>query len=293
MIIIYGSNGFVGKYIKKYLSRAGYFYLCSKTRTYNYDEIKREIELYKPTSIISCAGYPTPTNIDYYENSIENKSRLCLTNTAGNIILSEVCRELNIHLVIIMSGCIYNSYEENINSGKIKIQQFTDSDKPNFSGSYYSKNRVATEELLSIHNNLCVVRIRMPITDDMNPKSLITKLVNYRKITNIPNSVTVMDDCMPKIVDVVSRKITGMINLVNEGYITNAYILYLYKSFVNKTYNYSIVSLDEIENKNGKQVAPRSNCIIIPSEILGEMPNVKKSVLDIIKKFKMIKDIYA
>lgn len=286
MIVVYGADGFVGKYITNHLVKEGEFYMSSKTRIYNYEEIKKELLMFKPSHVISAAGYSTPTNIDFYEN---NKSNLLLVNTAGNIILANICKELDIHLTIIMSGCIYNSSLVNA-KGKKYDKIFKDIDKPNFDKSYYSSNRIYTETLLSIYDNICLLRIRMPITSTMHPKSLITKLVNYRNITNIPNSVTVMEDMVPYISKVLKNKITGKINLVNEGSITNSYILYLYKKNVNRRFKYEIVDLEEVEKK---QLAKRSNCILQPSYQLGFVPNVRHSIINIMKNLKKIKDIYC
>ncbi len=90
MIVVYGASGFVGQYITKHLVNEGEFYMSSKTRIHNYEEIKKELKLYKPTHVISAAGYSTPNNIDFYE---KNKSNLLLVNTAGNIILANICKE--------------------------------------------------------------------------------------------------------------------------------------------------------------------------------------------------------
>jgi len=290
MILIYGSSGFIGSHIVRELcseSTYNFSFMCSKTRIWNYDNIYEELKLYKPTSVINATGYPTPGNIDFYEENIENKSSLILTNTAGNIILADICNKLNIHYVAIMSGCIYNSY----NNGTY-IRKFNEKSKPNFQESLYSKNRVITEDLLSIYNNICILRIRMPVSSFMHKKSLINKLINYKDITNIPNSITILDDCVKKIPYILKEKMTGIINLVNEGAITNAFICKLYKKYVNHKHTFNIVSLDYLENKN-KDKPKRSNCILQPSKCISPMPTASESLLMIFKKFKKTIDIYC
>jgi nucleoside-diphosphate-sugar epimerase len=289
MIVIYGSSGFIGSHIVKELIKNGIPFLCSKTRIHDYVSIKKELLLYNPTNVINAAGFATPNNIDFYEENVENKSNLTLVNTAGNIILANLCESLNIHFITIMSGCIYDS---TCTEYSTKYRTFIDKDKPNFFGSLYSKNRILTEELLSVYNNICIIRIRMPISSYMHPKSLINKLLSYRKITNLPNSITVLDDCIPRLINIIKKKRTGTINLVNSGSITNSYICYLYKKFVNRRYKFSVVSLEEIENDNSDK-AKRSNCIIIPSFRMVEMPDVVDSIICIFKKFKLTKDIYC
>jgi dTDP-4-dehydrorhamnose reductase len=290
MIIIYGSTGFIGSHIVKELSNYNSkdkikkpFFLCSKTRIWDYTIIKKEIQLYKPTAVINATGFSTPSNIDYYEQSIDNKSKLILTNTAGNVILASACKELNVHYITIMSGCIFESE---------KGEYYTDKDKPNFYGSLYSKNRIITEELLSIYDNITIIRIRMPVSSYMHNKSLINKLIQYKYITCIPNSITILDDCIPKIIDIINNNITGIINLVNNGNITNAYICYLYKNMINNNHTYQIAT-PKIIDFIMKGKPRRSNCILQPSKCLGEMPDVKKSINLIFKDFKRIKDIYC
>lgn len=285
MIVIYGSTGFIGSHLVSYLcSGSTVAFMCSKTRVWQYKEVYEELSTYKPTSVINIAGYPTPTNIDYYEQNVDNKSNLFLTNTAGNIMLADICHKLNIHYVTIMSGCIFDSTLSK------KPTIFSDDDKPNFYGSLYSRNRIMTEDLLSSYDNICVVRIRMPLSSFMNKKSLINKLINYEKVTNIPNSITVLDDCIPKIMNIVDEKKTGIVNLVNSGTITNAYICHMYKIMVNPNHKFEIVDICEIEKGDKPK---RSNCIIQPSAFLGDMPDAKESVYKIFKNFKRQKDIYC
>lgn len=260
MIIIYGT-GFIGKHIVKVLNSMCIPYMCSKTRTFNYNEIKEEIDTYKPCAVINATGFPTPTNIDFYEDKV---SKLVMTNTVGNLLLASICEDREIHYITIMSGCIFD--------GDIK---FTDKSIPNFSGSCYSKNRMDTESILKDFKHTCIVRIRMPISSDMSPKSLITKLSNCENITNKKNSITVLDDCMPKIIDILKLRYTGVCNLVNQGTISNAYICYLYKKFINPSKNFKVVTPEEIHQ------VPRSNCILAPSDIVADTPNAKNSVYNI------------
>lgn len=48
--------------------------------------------------------------------------------------------------------------------------------------------------LINIHINF---RVLYPISDDEHPKSLLSKLLNFKKIIGIPNSITVIDDLWP------------------------------------------------------------------------------------------------
>jgi hypothetical protein len=50
----------------------------------------------------------------------------------------------------------------------IGFSGFTEMDKPNFTGSYYSHTKAMVEDLLKQFPNVLTLRIRMPIIADLN-----------------------------------------------------------------------------------------------------------------------------
>jgi nucleoside-diphosphate-sugar epimerase len=272
MILIYGGTGYIGKHIIKELEKNNLEFVLSSTRIYNYTNVENDIKLYKPEFIISAAGYSTPNTIDHYES---HKKDLILTNTTGNLILADLTSKYDIHLTLILSGCIYQ-YKDYSDFHYYKLK-FTEESKPNFSGSFYSKNRIQTEELLSNYTHICILRLRMPISNNLYPKSLITKIIKYSTIINIPNSMTVLDDLIPFIHIVMEKNLTGKFNLVNFGIITHSQILDMYIKYINPNYRYSIIS-EEIQNL--KVLAPRSNCHLSNNKISKYMfvPNINESI---------------
>lgn len=62
-------------------------------------------------------------------------------------------------------------------------------------------------------------RIRMPISDDANPRDFITKILGYKKITSLPNSMTVMSDILPILLALAhDGKFGGRVNACNKGW---------------------------------------------------------------------------
>lgn len=38
------------------------------------------------------------------------------------------------------------------------------------------------KQMLKVFPNVCVLRVRMPISDDLSPRNFITKIVKYEKV---------------------------------------------------------------------------------------------------------------
>ena len=248
--------------------------MLSSNRIYNYNDVLDDIKLYKPKFIISTAGYSTPNTIDYYES---HKEELILTNTTGNLILADLASKHEIHLTLIMSGCIY-TYKDNDYT-----KQYNEEDIPNFSGSFYSKNRIETEQLISNYNHICILRLRMPISNDFHYKSLITKIIKYKTVINIPNSMSILEDLIPFIITVLEKNLTGIFNLVNTNTITHPEILDMYKKYINPKYEYTIITEEEQDHK---LLAKRSNCYLNNDKISQYMniPDIYESIENIFKE---------
>lgn len=60
----------------------------------------------------------------------------------------------------------------------------------------------------------------MPISDDANSRDFITKILGYKKITSLPNSMTVMSDILPVLLALThDGKFGGRVNSCNKGWL--------------------------------------------------------------------------
>ena len=89
------------------------------------------------------------------------------------------------------------------------------------------------------------VRIRMPIVSGHHPRNFITKIATYAKICSIDNSMTVLDELIPVMVDMAIKKTTGTINLTNPGVISHNEILEMYKKYVDPEKTWQNFSVEE------------------------------------------------
>ncbi|KAG2313953.1 hypothetical protein Bca4012_064585 [Brassica carinata] len=75
-------------------------------------------------------------------------------------------------------------------------------DKPSFTGSVYSKTKAMDEELLREFDNVCTLRVRMPISSDLNNPGKL-----HHKVVNIRNSMTILDELFPISIEMAKRNL--------------------------------------------------------------------------------------
>jgi len=114
------------------------------------------------------------------------------------------------------------------------------------------------------------VRIRMPISGQNNARDFITKIVSYERVMDVPNSVTVLPELLPAMLDLMfEHRATGTINMVNPGAISHNQVLAMYREVVDPTFvirNFERgPALDALMRK-------RSNCKLDTSALVAACP---------------------
>ena len=123
----------------------------------------------------------------------------------------------------------------------------------------------------------------MPITEDLNcPKNFISKIIKYEKICSIQNSMSVLPDLLPVLLNMIEKQKTGTINLTNPGVISHNEILDMYIRYVNPNFKYTNFSHDE-QRKILK--SDRSNNYLDTTLLESEykVPNIHVSIENIFK----------
>jgi hypothetical protein len=88
-------------------------------------------------------------------------------------------------------------------------------------------------------------RIRMPITSRDNPRNFISKIIRYEKICSVPNSMTVLDEMVPVMVDMMRNGEVGTWNMTNPGKISHNEILEMYQKHVNPDFTWKNFTEEE------------------------------------------------
>ena len=291
-ILLFGSKGWIGSqyfaYMKKY--HPNIEIINGTSRIDNDDDLLKEVINFSPTHIISFTGrthgiyQETPINtIDYLEKTgklIEN----IRDNLYGPINLASICDKYNIHYTYIGTGCIFN-YDED-HPFEEEVNGFKESDLPNYFGSSYSVVKGFSDRIMKKFKNVLNLRIRMPITAEVNKRNFITKILNYYKICSIKNSMTVLPDFFPIIYKMMNNKLSTTVNLVNPGLISHNEILEMYKEIIDPNFKWNNFSIEE---QSKILLSARSNNYLDTSFLENNYPeilNIKDSVRKILLEYK-------
>lgn len=197
----------------------------SKKRIHSLKDAQDEIKKYRPRILINCIGHTGKTNIDDCEL---NKDKTLFANTFVPIILAEAALRNGIKLIDISSGCIYHfdySQDRPIREEKI----------PDFFDLYYSRTKIYAERALEVlcHRfNILIVRIRIPLDSRPHPRNILTKLINYKRAIDTPNSITYIPDFIKALDHLIKIDARGVYNVVNRGALRYPRLLDTYKKYI-------------------------------------------------------------
>jgi len=265
VVLMYGSHGWIGNKIKHILIQEGHVVHDGAARLQEREKIEQEIIQYKPDYIINSAGIIGKPNVDWCESHRQETIR---SNVLGLINLVDIAFLHNIHVTNIATGCIYTYDEKHPLASGIA---FTEEENPNFTESFYSKTKVLAEEIIMQYPNVLQLRVRLPVGQDLSPNSFIGKIIKYKKLVNVPNSMSVLEDLLPLVPEMLERKLLGIYNFVNPGTISHHEVIELYKKYVNPAHQYEGFSLEE---HNHVMKVPRSHCHVSAQKLLNEFPNI-------------------
>jgi dTDP-4-dehydrorhamnose reductase len=286
--LVYGSNGWIGNKVFTLLKQDNTLSVIQgNCRVNNIKELEEEIKSVNPTHVISLIGRTHGTyentvigTIDYLEKPgklVENVR----DNLFSPMVLSVLSTKYNFHFTYLGTGCIFDYDNEHLYGEE--INGFNEESLPNFFGSSYSIVKGFTDQLMHLYKDTVLnVRIRMPITHEFNNRNFITKITKYEKICSIPNSMTVLNELLPYMIDMAKNKITGTINLTNPGLITHNEILEMYKEIIDPSFTWCNFTIEE---QNKILASGRSNNFLetgLLESLYPNVKNIKDSVRDIL-----------
>lgn len=250
-VLIVGAKGYLGQEFLKVFPDA----LTPSVDIGDIAAVNAMLENLKPDMVINAAGKTGRPNVDWCE---DHKEETVYANVTGAFVLMHACLRKGIGLVHLSSGCVY----EGDNGGR----GWSENDPPNFTGSFYSKSKIWSEEVLREFPVL-ILRLRMPFGDDLNERSLITKISKYSRVLDTENSLTYLPEFVRAAKTLMERKATGVYNVVNPGVLSPYRIMELYTEIVDPNHVF-----ERLTNAQMGEVAKtgRSNCMLNGAKLASE-----------------------
>lgn len=253
-ILVLG-NGFISSHLN--------YTKCTHRIIPDENDIRALYDKYKPSVIINTIGYGGQKNIDDCE---QNKSKTILCNTILPVMIADVAREYGCHYVNISSGCVFSGTSPNIKFGLNGKKIDFGWNENNFANppSFYSSTKYANDLILQAYPHTTLLRIRMPISGKPNQRNLITKLLSYKKVVDVDNSITFVSDLVRAIDFVIEKELFGIFNIAHPTPMKHSKLLDIYSK--HRKHSYQKIDANELDTMT---VAKRSNCILDMRKIIN------------------------
>lgn len=230
-ILILG-KGFIGSRLLEELGCE-----ACEDKIYSYEDAEKIINNFAPGIIINCVGN-FGSNVDECEKDIDKS---LIANTFVPLILAEASVRKGIRLIHISSGCIYH-YDY------LKDKPIDEKKEPDFLELFYSRTKIYSDHALTALSKkypILITRIRVPLDNRPHPRNLLTKLIKYKKVIDIPNSVTYIPDFLKAISHLIKIDARGVFNVVNSGALRYPEVMEAYKKYA-PDFKYEVIDFKKL-----------------------------------------------
>jgi hypothetical protein len=180
-------------------------------------------------------------NTSFIEDKLDINIRC---NLYFPISICNLGKKYKIHITYIGDGCIFKD---------------SNSLEPDLTVSAHSIVNIYNEKIITeLYDNVLYLRIRYPISGDLTPSCYLTKLLSYKNIIDVDNSVSILSDLIPILFKMLERNITGIYNFFGNNYINSIHTTLLLKNNFDSHINFNLIS-DTIHNK---LIGERSNAVL-------------------------------
>ncbi|CEF68564.1 dTDP-D-glucose 4,6-dehydratase [Strongyloides ratti] len=286
--LIFGGKGWIGNQFCELLRKNNIEYVVSQTKPgFDKDEtVESEIVAVAPSNVVSMIGRtqgPGCGNISYLEGGPDKLNENIRDNCFGPWILGKMCQKFKIHYTYLGTGCIFQYNEEHGYTGP----GYKELDDGNFKNTSYSAVKLFTDRLLRPLDNCLNARIRLPVNYENSPRNLAAKMIMFNKVIDIPNSITILPDCLPVLLNLSLEKSTGTINLVNPGPINFTEFKEIYNNLSGKNEEYEVLDV----STNKEMVNTRAHCILDTGKIIHHKPDIRSAVEGVKEAYQKILNI--
>ncbi|CAI5442662.1 unnamed protein product [Caenorhabditis angaria] len=288
-VAIYGGKGYVGQELQHVLKARQIPYVLAEKKVgfHSDEEVQNELATLGVTHVICVTGRthgPGCNTIEYLEGGADKVYINVRDNMYSATILAHLCRNLGLHYTYIGTGYMFAYDKEHPIDGAM----FKDDDEPSFFGSAYSVVKGFTDRQMTHFNqkgweNLNV-RITLPLSLDLQqPRNLLSKIINYKELFDIPVSLTILPDCMNAMLNLMEQRQGGTLNLVNPEPISLYEVVKIYQEKVDPNVNPAPIG---VETERAQQLlATKGNCAL-DTDLLQKLSPILSSRDSLIQHFE-------
>lgn len=280
---IIGCTGQMGSAFVREIEARGMTWAPIRARLNQHERIRNEILSIDPQiSVICAAGLGTKPNSKWCD---DHHLETLDINVTCYVAVARICRLLNKHCTFLGTAAFYAYDDEHPIGGK----GFIETDPPNNMPNFYYKTRYLFEKILhesNLYENVLNLRGLYPVDHTLRASSLISKILKFETVYDIPSAITVLNPLVPLALDLIIKREVGNINWVTDGPISNGEILTLYKEIVDPNFTWKERKL------TAKESYEMGNCAanIIPKRLIeyfgDRVPKTRDAVIEV---FKLIK----
>lgn len=241
-------------------------------------DVEDLIDKHQPDAVLNAAGIVGKPNVDWCET---HQLETIQGNTILPIMIAEACRNKNIYLLHMGTGCIF--YGKSPHGGP-----WTEEDYAN-PIAVYTRAKYAADLVLATMENIGIARIRMPLDDRPHRANFIDKIVSFPSLISVDNSLTVVEDMIDVFYQLMQKKATGIFHVTNPGAINHKEIISWYKKYVDPNHQNEWIAEEDLL-KMGLVNKKRSNNIMTSINLAKyniAMRPIKEAVEDAVKKYAL------
>jgi len=259
-ILLFGSKGYIGSEFMNQLSRIHDVQLSTASSRksdgsyYTYKELESLIDGFgKLDVIINCSAYIGVNSVVDCEKA---KDTTILANVIFPTMLGQICKDRDIILGHLSSGCVFNGYT---------IGGYKEDDEVGLSFrtncSFYTGTKVMAEDSLINVDKKYIWRIRLPFDCFSNPRNYLTKLMKFDRLIVAENSLSNRIELVTACIHCLYDKVPfGTYHVTNPGGIRTDEIAVLIRKYVDKNKDFQYFESTEELDKLTK--IPRSNTVL-------------------------------
>lgn len=277
-VIIVGAFGWLGLRIGGFLERTGIevYPLAERITSFSHACAAAETP---GDVVLNCAGVTGRPHIDWCEAHQEETR---FGNVRVPYWLAMACKRVGKPLLHLSSGCIFEGVGP-------RGTGWEPGDEPNFLRSYYSRTKWDGERaVLDVGCRATILRLRMPFDGVPHERNLLTKLAKYRQVVEGWESMTSVRYLSSVVRQVVlaagtEYKVARILHVVCAGLSSPVEIVAAMRRAGISVKFKRALTLAELD---AQVVAPRSHCVLAPSDVGIGVPEVQAELSEAIKQYE-------